>query len=138
MKTNGQQKSVLNIEAFLAWMASTQDDYYKQIIYRGKLNRNEVAKGCGFSKSVLLQNPKVKELLNNLEKSLRKRSVLPDLSDVGQSTLIDTKKYSKADSKNIKDSKRVANLEQKVVELEAKLKRYQELAEVIADMGIDI
>lgn len=135
---NGQQKSAQNIEAFLSWMASTQDDYFKQIIYRGKLNRNEVAKGCGFSKSVLLQNPKVKELLNNLEVSLRKRGVLPDLSDVGQSKLINTKTYNKSYSKNIKDSKRVANLERKVIELEAKLKRYQELAEVITDMGIDI
>lgn len=135
---NGQQKSVHNIEAFLSWMASTQDDYFKQIIYRGKLNRNEVAKGCGFSKSVLLQNPKVKELLNNLEESLRKRGVLPNLSVVGQSKLINTKTYNKNYSKNIKDSKRVANLEQKVIELEAKLKRYQELAEVITDMGIDI
>jgi hypothetical protein len=135
---NGQQKSLQNIECFLSWMASTQDDNYKQIIFRGKLNRNEVAKGCGFSKSVLLQNPKVKELLNNLEKSLRKRGVLPDFSDVGQSKLINTKTYDKAYSKNMKDSKRVANLEQKVIELEAKLKRYQELAEVITDMGIDI
>ncbi len=135
---NGQQKSFQNIESFISWMASTQDDYFKQIIYRGKLNRNEVSKGCGFSKSVLLQNPKVKELLNDLEDSLRKRGVLPDLSDVGQSKLINTKSYDKSYSKNIKDSKRVANLEQKVIELEAKLKRYQELAEVITDMGIDI
>jgi hypothetical protein len=135
---NGRQIATQNIESFLAWMASTTDDDFKQIIFRGKLNRNEVAKGCGFSKSVLLQNPKVKEMLSNLEGSLRKRGVLPDLSDVGQSKLINTKTYNKSYSKNIKDSKRVANLEQKVIELEAKLKRYQELAEVITDMGIDI
>ena len=135
---NGQQKSVQNIESFLTWMASTTDDDYKQIIFRGKLNRIEVAKGCGFSKSVLQQNPKVKEMLFNLETSLRKRNVLPKLSAQGESKLIKPKKYNTDQNKRIGDSKRVSELEQKVVELEAKLRRYQELAEVITEMGVDI
>lgn len=39
------------------------DDDYRQIVHRGKLNRNEVAKGVGCAKSALLQNPKLRGLL---------------------------------------------------------------------------
>jgi hypothetical protein len=135
---NGQLKSLQNAESFLTWMASTTDDDYKQIVFRGKLNRIQVAKGCGFSKSVLQQNPKVKEMLFNLETSLRKRNVLPQLSDKGESKLIEPRAYDKNQNKRTRDSRRVSELEQKVVELEAKLRRYQELAEVITEMGVDI
>lgn len=135
---SGQQKSKKNIELFLNWMSSTTDDDYRQIIFRGKLNRIQVSKECGFAKSVLQQNPKVKELLLNLENSLRERKVLPILTSQGKSKFIEPIPHKKYKIQNTSDSKRIAILEQKILELEAKLKRYQEIAEVVSEMGFDI
>jgi len=44
----------------------------KEIIYRGKLKRSEVALQCGFTKSVLTQNKAVKTALSEFENELRK------------------------------------------------------------------
>ncbi len=42
---NGQQRAQQNLEAFEVWQATQTDDDYKQIAFKGKLNRIEVAKG---------------------------------------------------------------------------------------------
>ncbi|HAH9844034.1 TPA: hypothetical protein HIF66_003756 [Escherichia coli] len=41
---NGQQRAQQNLEAFEVWQATQTDDDFKQIAFKGKLNRIEVAK----------------------------------------------------------------------------------------------
>ena len=48
---NGQQKAQQNLDAFQTWVATQSDDDFKQIAFRGQLNRIEVAKGVGCGKS---------------------------------------------------------------------------------------
>ncbi|HIF9326489.1 TPA: hypothetical protein ACX6RP_002931 [Photobacterium damselae] len=54
---NGQQKAQENLKAFEIWEATQTDDNLKQIVFRGQLNRIEVAKGIGCGKSALYPNP---------------------------------------------------------------------------------
>ncbi|MBF4355024.1 VPA1267 family protein, partial [Vibrio anguillarum] len=68
---SGQQKAQQNLEAFEAWKATQTDDDFKQILFRGQLNRIEVAKGIGCGKSALNQNPALKKALKALEGDLR-------------------------------------------------------------------
>ena len=44
---------------------------------RGVLSRKEIATECGFAKSALDQNPRIKTALRELEDSLRARGLLP-------------------------------------------------------------
>lgn len=76
---NGQQKAEVNLQSFLAWASSKTDDDFKQYEFRGQLSRTEIAKECDFAKSVLVQNPRVKTALAELENELRTRSVLPPI-----------------------------------------------------------
>ena len=135
---NGQQIAAENLSSFIIWQATMTDDGFRQIVFRGGLNRGEIAKACDFGKSVLTQNPKVKAALQALEDDLRARNVLPQLSEKAKITKAEPKQYDKTASQRIRDAKRVAELEQKVLELEARLKRFEELSEVLLEMGIDV
>lgn len=68
---NGQQKAIHNLEAFQVWQATQSDDDFKQIIFKGKLNRGEITKAVGCGKSALNQNPELNETLVKLENTLR-------------------------------------------------------------------
>lgn len=127
-----------SIEAFVAWQSTMTADDYRQITFRGSLNRGEIAKGCGFAKSVLQQNPEVKRLLEKLEESLRQQKVLPELTDDAKTAAKQPKQYDKTASKRGRESKRVSELEQEVLELKARLRRYSELSEVLDEMGISV
>jgi hypothetical protein len=74
---NGQQRSEQNLATFLSWVASKTDLDFREMVMRGQLSRQEIARECGFAKSVLLQNPRVKDSLKELEEQLRERKVLP-------------------------------------------------------------
>lgn len=58
-------------------MASKTDADFRDMVVRGQLFRQEIAKECGFATSVLRQNPMVNEALKSLERQLRERGVLP-------------------------------------------------------------
>ena len=73
---SGQQKAQQNLEAFEVWKATQTDDELKQIVFRGQLNRIEVAKGIGCGKSALNQNPALKKALKALEDELRSNCLL--------------------------------------------------------------
>lgn len=77
--SNGQQLADHNVAVFKAWMASKSDSDYRRITHRGALSRSVIAKECGFAKSALAQNPRIKSLLNDLEVHLRAIGVLPKL-----------------------------------------------------------
>lgn len=79
--SNGQERARQNLSVFQSWVATQTDDDFKQIIFRGQLNRGEVAKAIGIGKSALRQNPAIKSALENLEQSLRDRGVLPELTE---------------------------------------------------------
>jgi hypothetical protein len=74
---SGQQISEQNVKTFAAWAASKTDGDFRSMASRGVLSRKEIAIECGFAKSALDQNPRIKASLKELENSLRARGVLP-------------------------------------------------------------
>ncbi|MCK8120445.1 MULTISPECIES: VPA1267 family protein [Alteromonadales] len=139
---NGQQKAQKNVDDFIAWAASQSDDDFKQIIFRGQLNRGEIAKAVGCGKSALNQNPLLKEQLKSLEDRLRDTGVLPRLTENAKGANSKPKQYDNTTNRKLLDSKRLSSLEAENVELKAKvqelenrLKRFGELSETLAEMG---
>lgn len=61
--TNGQEKARENLVAFQRWAATKTDDDLKQIVFRGQLNRGEVANAIGIGESAVRQNPAIKSLV---------------------------------------------------------------------------
>lgn len=74
---SGQQLSEQNVKTFASWVASKTDDDFRAMANRGVLSRREIASECGFAKSSLDQNPRIKASLRELEDLLRVRGVLP-------------------------------------------------------------
>ncbi|MFQ6576084.1 VPA1267 family protein [Pseudomonas sp. UM16] len=76
-----------NLQTFRNWILGKSAQDFSEMTYRGSLHRETIAIECGFSKSVLLQNPKIKALLKELEDRLRAENVLrPALLPKTQST----------------------------------------------------
>ncbi|MDO6642039.1 VPA1267 family protein [Shewanella sp. 10N.286.51.B2] len=139
----GQQKAQQNLEAFEVWKATQTDDDFKQIVFRGQLNRIEVAKGIGCGKSALNQNPALKTALKALEDELRGKGVLPPLTNAAKKNADKPKAYDNTANRKLLDSKRVSLLESenielkaKVKELEKRLERFGELSETLSEMGL--
>ncbi len=140
---SGQQKAQQNLEAFEVWKATQTDDDFKQIVFRGQLNRIEVAKGIGCGKSALNQNPALKKALKALEDELRGKAVLPPLTDAAKKNEGKPQAYDNTANRKLLDSKRVSSLEAenielkaKVKELEKRLERFGELSETLSEMGL--
>ena len=140
---SGQQKAQQNLEAFEVWKATQTDDDFKQIVFRGQLNRIEVAKGIGCGKSALNQNPALKKALKILEGELRSKGVLPPLTDAAKNNADKPKVYDNTANRKLLNSKRVSSLEAenielkaKVKELEKRLERFGELSETLSEMGL--
>jgi len=141
--SNGQERARQNLSAFQTWVATQTDDDFKQIVFRGQLNRGEVAKAIGIGKSALRQNPAIKTALENLEQNLRDRGVLPELTETAQAQRSGPKRYDPSVNQRAMESRRLSVLEQENIELkarvatlEAKLKRYGELSEVLTEFGV--
>lgn len=139
---NGRQKAERNLAAFDAWAATQTDDDFKQIVFRGQLNRSEVAKGIGCGKSALNQNPALREAIKSLEDNLRDKGILPLLTDTAKENTDKPKQYDAGKNRRVLESKRLSTLEAenielkaKVAELEGKLERYGELADTLSEMG---
>ncbi|MCL1140261.1 VPA1267 family protein [Shewanella pneumatophori] len=139
---SGQQKAQQNLEAFEVWQATQTNDDFKQIIFKGQLNRGEIAKAIGCGKSALTQNPALKEALKSLEDRLRDKGVLPPLTKSAKKDTDKPKEYDNTRNRQLLDAKRVSTLEAenielkaKVKELEGKLERFGELNETLSEMG---
>lgn len=139
---SGQQKAQQNLDSFRAWVATQTNNDFKQIVYRGQLNRGEVAKAVGCGKSALNQNPDIRKLLKQLEDNLRDKGVLPPLTDTAKKEADKPKQYDNTASRKALDSKRLSSLEAenielnaKVKELQSKLERFGELSETLSEMG---
>ena len=140
---SGQQKAQQNLEAFEVWKATQTDDEFKQIVFRGQLNKIEVAKSIGCGKSALNQNPALKKALKALEDELRSKGVLPPLTDAAKKNEGKPQAYDNRANRKLLDSKRVSSLEAenielkaKVRELEKRLERFGELSETLSEMGL--
>ncbi len=139
---SGKQKAQQNLKAFEVWQATQTDEDFKQITFRGQLNRIEVAKGVGCGKSALNQNPALRKALKALEDNLRDKGVLPPLSESAKKNADNPKQYDNTVNRKQLDSKRVSGLEAenielkaKVKELESQLERFGELNETLSEMG---
>jgi hypothetical protein len=142
LMANGQQKAKQNLDAFQSWVATQQDEDFKQIIFRGQLSRSEVAKATGCGKSALNQNPELRQSLKQLEDDLRDRGVLPPLTHIAKKEIDKPKQYDNTANRKAVDSKRLSLLEAenielkaKVKELEGQLQRFGELSETLSEMG---
>ena len=141
--SSGQERARQNLSVFQSWVATQTDDDFKQIVFRGQLNRGEVAKAIGIGKSALRQNPAIKSALENLEQSLRDRGVLPELTETAWAQRSEPKRYDPSVNQRAMETRRLSVLEQENIELkarvatlEAKLKRYGELSEVPTEFGV--
>jgi hypothetical protein len=69
-------------------MLSKTDDDFREMVVRGQLSQQEIARECGFAKSVLQQNPRVKETLKTLDAQLRDRNLLPQLAEASENVAV--------------------------------------------------
>ena len=135
---SGQQKADQNLAAFLSWVASKTDAEFREMVLRGQLNRKEIARECQFAKSVLLQNPRVKQTLRDLEAQLRVRSILPPIADPATSApvaetpnpraAVDKARLKRLEAEN-------AALRAEVMELRGRLDRYRLMDDVLSSAG---
>ena len=139
---SGQQKALQNLNDFQMWAATQSNDDFKQIVFRGQLNRGEVAKAIGCGKSALNQNPMLRESLKTLEDNLRKKGVLPPFNNTAKKAIKKPKQYDNTVHRKALNSNRLSSLEAenielkaKVKELEGKLERFGELSDTLSEMG---
>jgi len=136
-KLSGQQKADQNLASFLSWAASKTDADYREMVLRGQLNRKEIARECGFAKSVLLQNPRVKDALRTLEAQLRERDILPPVAEPASPALTsDATPRAAADKARLKRLEAEnAALRAEVMELRGRLDRYRLMDDVLSSTG---
>lgn len=140
---NGQEEGRQNFKDFKTWVTTQTDEDFKQIVHRGKLKRADIAKALGISTNPLRQNPDIKKALAKLEQELRDRGVLPPLSQSAKTQSAGPKSYDPSAQQRAVEAKRLSVLEQENIELkarvatlEAKLRRYGELSEVLTEFGV--
>lgn len=135
---SGQQKADQNLSTFLSWVASKTDADYREMVLRGQLSRKEIARECGFAKSVLLQNPRVRDALRTLEAQLRARDILPPVADPATRAppaeapnprvAADKARLKRLEAEN-------AALRAELMELRDRLDRYRLMDEVLSSTG---
>lgn len=130
---NGKQLAEQNLGVFNGWISTKSDADFRQLVIRGVLSRTEIARECGFAKSALSQNPRIKEALRMLEDDLRARGVLPEVSnqpgEAGEGmqshesghlrTVHDTETLRQLYSEIASQKDEVAKLRQRLVKFEA-------------------
>ncbi len=123
----------------------TAEDW-EDYLHGRQLNRTDIAKECGFGTSVLRQNPTVKDALESLEKELADSGIIPGSSGESSSQSISTPSERATDDRiilvNDKAQKRIKALEEKnaalsaeLMELRAKLKRYEMIEKHLTETG---
>ena len=138
---SGQQKADQNHTTFLSWVASKTDADYREMVVRGQLNRKEIARECGFAKSVLLQNPRVRDSLKSLEADLREQGILPPLAVIeGAAPVVATTESNNprvaADKARLKRLEvENAALRAELMELRGQLERYRVMDNVLSSTG---
>ena len=138
---SGQQKADQNLAIFLSWSASKTGADFREVVLRGQLNRKEIARECGFAKSVLLQNPRVRDSLKSLEADLREQGILPPLAVIEGAAPVAAITESN-NSRAAADKARLKRLEvenaalrAELMELRGQLERYRVMDNVLSSTG---
>jgi hypothetical protein len=139
---SGQQVAEENVRRFTTWAASRTDEDFRNMVTRGVLSRTEIAAECGFAKSALAQNPRIRDALKNLEADLRERGVLPQLASGDEPEASPLRLRAAESPRAAQDAERLSRLEQENASLKAEnaelkrmLGRYAVLQEVLAETG---
>lgn len=139
---SGQQVAEENVRKFTAWVASKTDDDFRSMVLRGVLSRTDIAAECGFAKSVLSQNPRIRESLKDLEAGLRERGVLPKPAAQPSGGPAEPRTRQAEGVGSLRDAERLKRLEQENASLRAELaevkralSRYAVLQEALAETG---
>ncbi|WP_409934723.1 VPA1267 family protein [Paraburkholderia sp. BCC1884] len=146
---NGRQLADVNYTRFRAWVVLKKDADFRQMVSRGVLSRKEMAKECGFAKSVLDQNPRIKSDLRSLENDLRARGVLPTLDtkpreeaalppmrEAGQQrAMFNAERLKRLETENASLRSENACLRGENVELKRRLDQYAVLHEALVTTG---
>lgn len=139
---SGRQLAEQNVAVFAAWMASKSDDEFRAMVSRGVLSRTEVAKECGFAKSALDQNPRIKAALRELEDGLRLSGVLPPAVERDLKASETPLFREPGRLRFAEDAERLRRLEQEnaalkaeVAELKRAVEKYAVLRDALASTG---
>ncbi len=134
---NGQERAEQNFLAFQAWAASRTDADFREMVTQGRLNRGEICRECGFGRSALVQNPRIKDALLTLEEQLRARGILPvqtlpaevPLRQKGQLlAATEAERLRKLEAENV-------GLRAELSELRRRLKRFEAMESLLAETG---
>jgi hypothetical protein len=139
---SGRQLAEQNVQTFATWAAGKTDDDFRAMASRGVLSRKEVAKECGFAKSALDQNPRIKAALRDLEDALRQRGVLPPTVQLDPEAEAAPVVREPGKLRSALDAERLRRLEQEnaglkaeVGELKRQLQKHAVLSEALALTG---
>jgi hypothetical protein len=134
---NGQERAEQNFQIFLSWVATRTDADLREMVSQGRLNRGEICRECNFGRSALVQNPRIKETLRELEEQLRAKGVLPTLATNDSVPLrskgqlqasTDAERLRKLEAEN-------AGLRAELTEVRSRLKRFESLESLLAETG---
>lgn len=139
---SGQQLAEENVNKFLVWVTSKTDDDFRSMALRGVLSRTDIAAECGFAKSVLSQNPRIRGSLKELEEQLRGRGVLPKPAAEATGSPLEPRTRQAEGVGSARDAERLKRLEQENASLRAELAevkralaRYAVLQDALAETG---
>ncbi|MBB5441577.1 MULTISPECIES: VPA1267 family protein [unclassified Paraburkholderia] len=140
---SGQELAEENVRKFATWVASKTDEDFRSMLVRGVLSRTQIAEECGFAKSALAQNPRIRDALKTLEASLRERGVLPYvMPDDEAEAAIATRVRQAEPARQAQDAERLSRVEQENASLKAEnaelkrlLARFTVLQEALAQTG---
>ena len=139
---NGKQLSDHNLQLFNSWLSGKTDKDLVQLVFRGVLSRKEIAEECGFSKSVLDQNPRVTSALKSLEENLRERGILPQIIVRAASTDTQPLMRDAGNTRHSADAERLrrvelenASLKAELSELKSQLSQFTNLQQALVLTG---
>lgn len=139
---SGQQVAEDNVRRFAAWVAGKTDADFRSMVLRGVLSRTDIAAECGFAKSVLSQNPRIRDSLKELEEQLRGRGVLPKPAAEATGSPLEPRTRQAEGVGSARDAERLKRLEQENASLRAELAevkralaRYAVLQDALAETG---
>lgn len=118
------------------------DGDYRQMVRGGVLNRKEIAKECGFGRSVVDQNPRIKAALHQLETDLRYRGILPPPALSVNKEDNELPRRVEGSHRSADDRALITRLENQnaclraeVAELKSQLERYASIHEALTKTG---
>lgn len=137
---SGSQVAEENYQCFLGWKREKTDADFKALERRGVISRTQIVKECGFARSALTQNPRIKAALKGLEDGLRARGILPPEVETEQSRELPTREVGTQE--RVFDAERLRRLEQdnaalkqENAELKRQLSKYTVLQKALALTG---